>query len=190
MAAAIKSRGAPAVLRAVTKSGKPELPNPPTFVDPVVASALAVGATSLSINCSSAYGRILAGDILGINGANYTVTAPVVSRVNVSGNAGFDNVAFTPALANPILSGAAITPLWRADISTYAVINAYPTSISDTELIRLGDMRVTLPAVGPTANLDIRLAYKLIAVGDERTILNLTPNYVQGTIVSYSAQAR
>jgi len=188
VAAAIRRRGTEVVLRAVTRTGSPQMPNPPTFVNPVLATPLAPGATALSINASSAFGVILAGDILLVDGQSLTVTTQVRSRPNTANNAGFDAISFSPPFTGTGSSGDPVLPTWSADINTWAVVSSFPLNLIDGQLIIVGDMNVVMPALD---GFNPKLPWKLILPdGVERTLISASPNYVQDQIVSWRALAR
>ena len=166
--------------------------NPPTMMAPTVGAAASPGDTSLHIACASAFGYLAAGDTLQV-GQEVLTVASNTNSLSLTGNSiGFGAVPIVGVLANSHSVGDPILVTYAADVPVYAVVNNYPRRLIDGTLIQVQDLLVTIGVFDANGNLLADpFPFTMIGVnGDLRSIVNVTPNRIGPTIISYSLQAR
>lgn len=188
-AGACRRRGAAIVLRSVsTLPGPVPGVNPPTVVNPVASGALAAGATAIALRCDTAQGRLAAGDTISFGGgALYTVSADTLANAAIGPGSGFSAVPVTPALANPVADGTAATLAFAADITAYAMIEAYPLRLVDGQRILQQDLQIRLPCWKMPA---LQPTWRVLFGGKTLSIVSSTPTFKRSEQVYWTLQAR
>lgn len=184
---AVRRRGAPIVIRRLSPlPGPVPAISPPTLsADLVVDGAVAPGATSISLRCSSAIGRLVAGDVLTIADQSLTVSTDTLAR-SQAGQNGFSAVPVTPVQA-PIADGAAVSIAFAADLNTFAMINSFPRRLIDGERIKARDLSVVM---GGLNLLAVEPTWRLLFGGRVLSIVDAQPTYLRTEIARWDVQAR
>lgn len=130
------SWGAFVAYRSVSGSGATQ--SPPQGGPFVVNGAAPAGAASLSLRATYAVGRLLAGDVLAVDGGEYTVTAGVTAA---SGR--FSAVPISPVLAADVADGSAAEIVFVRDYMVKAATAGYEaTTVMGG--IQAGDKRLVI----------------------------------------------
>lgn len=163
--------------------GSAPQPNPPRATALRLGVDAIQGATTITVTADQLSGRFVAGDRLTLGNQVLTVQ----STATASGNSA--SVAVSPGLAEARSMGAAITPTWSADRTVPAAVAGYARRLVDGTLIEARDFAVTVSShnLGATPTLQDTL---ILASGEVRRIVTVTPQLVQGEPSGYLLQAR
>ncbi len=180
---AVAQRGATIYLRTPSTS-----PASPPMTGPLTCDAAAQNATVVTLRSDTAIGAIVPGDVL-LLGTQKLVVSNTISAAPdlVNGGDAFVGVAFTPPLSAAVTANTALTVRWSADKPLKAMVDAYPVTLVDGELILQSDLRVTMAAY---RNPVPELAQQLVIDGVPRSIKNISPVRIRNDIIKYQLQAR
>lgn len=189
----LRAKGSPITLRMVTFSaGAEPLPNPPGWEAVAVAGAHLAGATSLALAGTRLLGRLVAGDRLTIGADTVTVAAEASAEDNA-----ITVTLAAPGLPADVADGAAVTPIWSADLPIMAEVAAGPRRLPD------GSMTESRSFTAKIARFDLPDGVNvpdkdepshqwriIMADGDERTVIDIAPTMVNGVCAVYDLLAR
>lgn len=188
---ALQRRGSQVVLRQISYING-ATPNPPILSAPVLDGAVLAGASQIAIRADAADGRLVAGDMLAIDGQRpIAVTADVSARDLGADPAnpiipGFDLVSLASPLGAPAADGAVIVPAWAADQTVWIVESSFSLRHTNEQILA-GDLSITLAAFGVDRP---NLIDQLLIEGFTRSIINVARSVVRGQTVAWSIQAR
>ena len=181
-----KGRAADVVLRAVTRlAGRDPSPNPPRVTGALtVSGAHSAGAVTLKLAAPGLSGRVVAGD-------RFTVGAVTVQASAQAIDAGDDTltVALAVPLPSPFAAGAAVAPVWAADVRKRAEMAPYPVRLVDNQLTFARDLRAVVSATGLLLPPQPQWRF-IMPDGEERTTETVQAQLAGGEPVSYVLQVR
>ena len=182
----ITEKGSGITLRSlsVTELGPDPQPNPARVTGLVVNGDHAAGSPTLAVRGAPLIGRFVEGDQISLPTVTYLVTGEAIASADTA------TLSLQPALAAPLTDGTALTPIWAADLAVTALVNDGGTRLPDGSLAEQNVMVLTISAYelqGATPENSWRA---VLETGEERTVLGIQPDRVDGIAVAYDLMVR